>query len=697
MLIVQQSVRDFYLDEMKGNLLAILLFITQAAQAQNFIDLAWSDEFTVNGPPNSELWGYDLGQSGWGNNEVQNYTNLSQNIRVENGVLVIEALKINGNWTSARLKSQGKKNFTYGRVVFRAKLPLGIGTWPALWTLGESVTTAGWPACGEIDVMEHVGRDPGNILSAIHTPSSFGNTVNKNTTFITNHATAFHTYELIWTESKLDLLIDGVIHYTYQPATKNASTWPFTAPQFIIMNIAMGGTLGGPTIDPALTAARMEVDYVRVYQAFTELKIEGPNILEKNQQGVKFKTNQLEGATYNWDLPSDASITSGIGTHEITVNWGSTEGAVKATVTLESQQYEKALEVTHVANPQGSTFSLLSPEFGIEWSDVDPINEFTLTEDLNTVRIEYNVTNPSVNTGVEGKFFRTIDMRDYSRLKVRMKSFNKSGTLNARIDLSDNNNSLTNKSPVFNLTPLIDDGEYFTYAFDFETQNQWMSNEGPVNASRIDKLKLYLDFGVFGVPGRDSVWIEDLWLEPSSSSDVVLKRPSHLTSSLIGETIRLEWTDNSTNENGFLIFRSHTRNGVFEKIGESPPNVTSSEFTALNETRYYYRVKSFNTQAESDYSNTAETELITSSEELNSQSGIVLYPNPASHEFFIRSSYQRKAILEVLDVLGRNVVSSVAIAPMGIVKINSTTLPQGAYLIRITVGDLVLTQRLLLE
>lgn len=683
---------------MKNYLFVILLLLAQASLSQNFIDLAWSDEFDVNGVPNPDNWGYDLGQSGWGNNEVQNYTNLPQNVRVENGVLIIDALKSNGNWTSARLKSQGKKNFTYGRIVFRAKLPLGIGTWPALWTLGESISTVGWPACGEIDVMEHVGRDPGVILSAIHTTSSSGNTVNKNTTQVANHATAFHTYELLWTPEKLEFLADGVLYYTYQPATKNAATWPFTAPQFIIMNIAMGGTLGGPTIDPALTAARMEVDYVRVYQAFTDTKLEGPNILEKNQQGVKFKTNKLEGATYSWSLPADAVIASGDGTNEITVNWGSTEGDVTSTVVVDNQQYEKAIAVTHVAKPQGSTFSILKPDFGIDWNDIDPVNEFTFTETTqNEVQIQYNVTVPSSNKGIEGKFYRTVDMRDHSVLKVRMKSLNASGSLNARLDLADITNQVTNKTPVFNLTPLIDDGEYFTYAFDFKEQNKWMSTVGVVDASRIDKLYLYLDFGVFGTVGKDSVWIDDIWIESPSLVSTIPKRPSHLVARQTGPQLTLQWQDNSLDENGFNLYRSLTPAGEFEKIDESPPNTTSLELTTTDETRYYYRVKSFNDLGESAHSNLAETELVTALTENDLEENVEIYPNPVTQEFFVQSKHSGKVTAELVDVLGRKHLYLIDIHQAERVKVDCSQLPRGTYLLRMRTETNHFTQRLLLH
>ena len=232
--------------------------------------LIFSEEFDYTGAPDTSKWTYDIGRGsgGWGNNESQYYTNLADNVVVENGVLKIIAKKEDyggAAYTSARLKTQGKFNFTYGKVEVRAKLPEGGGTWPAIWLLGSNITTVGWPACGEIDIMEHVGNNPGRIISAIHTPSSYGNTQNKAEKSVPNATSEFHVYGLEWTSEKLKFSIDGNGYYTYSPAIKNADTWPFDSNQFIILNVAVGGTLGG-NIDPNFSAGTMEVDYVRVYQ-----------------------------------------------------------------------------------------------------------------------------------------------------------------------------------------------------------------------------------------------------------------------------------------------------------------------------------------------------------------------------------------------------------------------------------------------
>ena len=171
----------------------------------------------------------------------------------------------NASYTSGRITTQNKYNFTYGRVDARAKLPSSGGVWPAIWMLGSNFGTVGWPACGEIDIMEYIGNSPGKISSALHTPSSFGATINFKEQSISNETTEFHIFSTIWTEDSITFLLDDVAYYTYSPAIKNANNWPFNNDQFIILNLALGGTLGG-IIDPNFDTATFEIDYVRVYQ-----------------------------------------------------------------------------------------------------------------------------------------------------------------------------------------------------------------------------------------------------------------------------------------------------------------------------------------------------------------------------------------------------------------------------------------------
>ena len=232
--------------------------------------LEWYDEFDTDGTPSGSNWTYDIGtgQSGWGNNEVQYYTQRPDNVSVANGVLPITAKKENfegANYTSARLKTQGNYSFTYGKVEVRAKLPASAGTWPAIWMLGANLNTVGWPACGEIDIMEQKGWDKNTISAALHNLSSSGNTENTKETSVAGSTTGFHVYAVDWTEEKIEFSVDGMVFYTYNPTVKTNENWPYTAPQFLILNLAMGGSLGGD-IPADFTESKMEIDYVRIYR-----------------------------------------------------------------------------------------------------------------------------------------------------------------------------------------------------------------------------------------------------------------------------------------------------------------------------------------------------------------------------------------------------------------------------------------------
>ncbi len=227
--------------------------------------LLWSDEFNYTGTPDPSKWTYDIGtgDGGWGNNELEYYTNRSQNASVENGVLKINAIResYNGStFTSARLKTQGLFDFKYGHIDVRAKVPGGAGTWSAAWMLGSNITSVGWPACGEVDIMEYIGKEPNKAWGTFHYPGHSGSTADGATLMIQNAETDFHIYSADWTPSALSIYVDNkLIH-----SLNNTSSLPFNSNFFIILNLAMGGNLGG-AVDANLTKATYEVDYVRVY------------------------------------------------------------------------------------------------------------------------------------------------------------------------------------------------------------------------------------------------------------------------------------------------------------------------------------------------------------------------------------------------------------------------------------------------
>ncbi len=239
------------------------------AQVPPGYKLVWQDEFNYSGAPDPDKWGYSLGGNGWGNGEAQFYTDKRINSFVDKGILTIKARNENGLWTSARIKTQYKADWTYGYIEIRAKLPKGVGTWPAIWMLPTFDAYGGWPRSGEIDIMEHVGFDLDVVHTTVHTLAynhKIGTQKNHHEK-IPGVTDGFHIYAILWDEHAIQWFIDGKPFFKFVNEQKTSAEWPFDKPFYLIINLAMGGSWGGQKgIDPKLKEAQLDVDYVRVYQ-----------------------------------------------------------------------------------------------------------------------------------------------------------------------------------------------------------------------------------------------------------------------------------------------------------------------------------------------------------------------------------------------------------------------------------------------
>ncbi len=230
-----------------------------------FQDLSWSDEF--NGDAlDTDNWNFAIGNgdNGWGNGEAQYYTDSEENVKVQDGNLVITAKRESESgfdFTSARITTKDKFEFTFGRVEVRAKLPAGGGTWPAIWMIGANWPEEAWPGVGEMDIMEFVGNDPNRIISALHFPGNSGGNAIVGDTTTDSATTEFHIYEVEWTAEKITFLMDGEPHLEFD----NTDATPFNDDFYLLLNIAMGGTLGGSIADD-FQESSMEIDYVKVFQ-----------------------------------------------------------------------------------------------------------------------------------------------------------------------------------------------------------------------------------------------------------------------------------------------------------------------------------------------------------------------------------------------------------------------------------------------
>ncbi len=295
-------------------ILLLTLFSIVIIQAQNIsnYDLVWSDEFDVDGAPDSNSWNIEVNGDGGGNNELEYYTDNSNNLRVENGELVIEAIKENylgKQYTSARITTQSKITFQYGRIEARMKLPYGKGMWPAFWLLGSSITTAGWPNCGEMDIMELIGG--GSNDATVHATLHWGPLTNGNhpsyglAYSLTNakFSDDFHVFALEWDQKQVSIYCDSIKYYTIDisPAGLKA----FQSNFFVILNLAVGGNWPGSPDASTVFPQKMEVDYVRIYKKSTAIKNNEhllDNILEifpnpaKDKISIKF-SNELKSGT----------------------------------------------------------------------------------------------------------------------------------------------------------------------------------------------------------------------------------------------------------------------------------------------------------------------------------------------------------------------------------------------------------------
>lgn len=244
------------------------------AQEKNW-KLVWQDEFNYKGLPDTSKWKFDTAgnKHGWGNNEKQWYTSgRLSNARVKKGTLKITAIKEptgDKNYSSARLNTKHTIAWQYGKIEVKAKLPAGRGTWPAIWMLGKNIDTVGWPRCGEIDIMEHVGYNKDSIFATVHTAAYNHVKGTQRSKGISAEAlyTAFHVYSIEWTPEKIDFLFDGKVYNSFSNEHKSDLEWPFSQPFFLILNLAVGGNWGGKMgVDDAVFPATMEVDYVRIFQ-----------------------------------------------------------------------------------------------------------------------------------------------------------------------------------------------------------------------------------------------------------------------------------------------------------------------------------------------------------------------------------------------------------------------------------------------
>ncbi|MCP9199051.1 glycoside hydrolase family 16 protein [Gramella sp. GC03-9] len=253
----------------KGFATAImLLFLGMSTSAIAQEKLIFEDDFNGDSLDMSS-WNYEEGDGcpnlcGWGNNERQIYDR--NYVEVRDGKLVITAVKEDGKYYSGKINTKDKVEFKYGEIEIRAKLGTGKGVWPAFWMLGADVEKVSWPASGEIDILEYVGREPGMVFTSLHTPASHGETMNTKKTRIEGIEDGYHTYRAVWTEDFIEFFVDGKQVYKFTPQEYDEEHYPFRKDFYLLVNMAIGGNFGGPEVDDSIFPVKYYIDYIKVTQ-----------------------------------------------------------------------------------------------------------------------------------------------------------------------------------------------------------------------------------------------------------------------------------------------------------------------------------------------------------------------------------------------------------------------------------------------
>lgn len=283
--------------------------------------LAWSDEFDGPGVAvDSTKWSFDIGGNGWGNNELETYTSRTANSDLEGGSLVVKTLRetftgpdnITRNYTSARLLTRNKFTQAYGRFEARIKIPYGQGIWPAFWMLGDNIDTAGWPNCGEIDIMENIGKEPSIVHGTFHGPGySAANGVTAAFTLPNGRKFSddFHTFAVEWEPNVMRFYVDGLLYKTRTPADlPPGTTWVFNHPFFIILNVAVGGGFPGNPDGTTVFPQTMQVDYVRVYQRTTPSNVPVLFTDEGSNRALALDSVTFKRDPFSLDNPNNFSM-----------------------------------------------------------------------------------------------------------------------------------------------------------------------------------------------------------------------------------------------------------------------------------------------------------------------------------------------------------------------------------------------------
>lgn len=691
-----------------------VLCLTSRSQAQ-CPNLVWSDEFNGTQVDLSK-WtfetgtGCDISLCGWGNNELQYYQ--SKNATVSNGILSITAKKekvLGSSYTSARMKSLLKGDWTYGRFEARIKLPSGAGLWPAFWMLPSDNYYGVWPASGEIDIMENISKTPNTVLGTLHYGSSNSTHQFTGSNFVLNSGTfsdAFHNFAVEWEPGKIRWFVDDILYQTVTATDISPNNWPFDKRFFFILNLAVGGNLGG-AVDTSIFPQSMQVDYVRVYASNTPT-ISGPREVVNQASNISYSIADAPiGSTFSWSVPAGATIVSGQGTNTVKINLGNTSGNVTSTITSSCG--------TTVLNEYVS----VQPPYFYEYSfaNMDTGGYANLISNSGTYNVVSNPSVSGVNTSaMSAKYIRnsveqydiitykTAGIKDASSYTLRTKKFYIDVYTAAPIGtqlILQLENSLVATSANY------PSGRHSRYVGTTTVQNQWQRiafelldiPDATTSNTNVDKIVLLFASNSFtgDTYYYDNFSSYDANAGIAEGSDTQAPTvPENLASnSIAATTFNISWTASLDNVSvtGYKIYVNGILKGTTTQLNYSVTGVAKGstntvDLTAVdaagNESvKATLVVKTNRTGLKFDSTTKVADEL---------PQDITVYPNPVKDILNVKY-LQKEAIVEIFDMNGRMMGKYFLAENESL--INLSALPSGTYTMRINSGGAVNSLKIL--
>lgn len=615
----------------KNILLALFILASQLVQAQCW-NLVWEDEFTGTSLDGTN-WSYQTGASGWGNNELQYYRNGTNNVTVSNGVLKITAKEesyMGADYTSARIRTINKSDWTHGKMEARIKLPEGQGIWPACWMLPTDNIFGGWPNSGEIDIMEYLGHQTNTAYGTIHYSLNGSHNFEGDNYVLPSggYNDAFHTFTIEWESDEIRWYIDGVLYHSVTEASLGITPWVFDENFHFILNLAVGGDWPGSPDNTTVFPQTMEVDYLRVYQQLSEILVTGDNLVEPNEENVPYAVPSIAGATYNWTVPSGASIVSGQGTENIIVDWGQNSGDITVQLTT-------ACGTESIVSPVEVTTNLFeNPEFEnglVNWNH--HANGAAADFSITTIAPQKGTKSAKVDVTVTGANPWDIQLqRGGISLQV-------GETYNLSFWAKSETAGL-----VFPVAFVKNQSPWTVYAFDtFTTSLGWQEYTLSFTPTVSDNVFFNIDLGSnLGVYYFDNFIFETNTALPVELGDFTVRQ--------LDKAVSLEWvTYSEVNNNYFEIFRS-SNGRDFNEIGKVSGigNSTNTERYQFNDNAPY-RGRNYYQLRQVDNNGTVTKSDIRSIDFEFSK--IEIYPNPAIDKLMVKGF--TGGVLRIVNLEGK--------------------------------------------